>query len=435
MYARCLLACLLVGARVTQPVSAYAKGEWLQGRATYFDAPQEWKQKFSQQIFGDLYGNACGYVNKGAGYESNANFPFLANRDQVAAVADFEPKLHDGACGSCFEIKCESGRVRNTPNSRGFVYSVERGFYETDANATDTYGRRLAKRGAVRDVDDGKEYEYARCWNESTTITVRIIDSCPCNYITGTQEICCGPVPHFDLSFWAYERLAHPLQGKINILFRPIRCDNGEALDYDLGAKARVSRTIYDDGTVGAGWAWLPYKDKWLIVDRPGYGRNGAAATCVNVDPSGRIAFTCWSCERQANPFNATYISFWLRTSCTSHFDVPIYVGISQRRRKEFLNGTVVAQESESQIGTKRLLESTFFESSTIDDNCGRTVVVPLSAFASSSASDASAASAAARANTFAIELAAANDPAWSRALESSPQSVTFCVDDVAIIP
>ena len=45
---------------------------------------------------------------------------------------------------------------------------------------------------------------------------------------------------------------AHPLQGKINIFFRPIQCEeDGAVLDYELGAKARISRTIFsDDGFV-----------------------------------------------------------------------------------------------------------------------------------------------------------------------------------------
>jgi len=60
---------------------------------------------------------------------------------------------------------------------------------------------------------------------------------------------------------------AHPLQGKINIFFRPIQCEeDGVMLDYELGAKARISRTIFSDDVVDAGWAWLPYKDKWLVI-------------------------------------------------------------------------------------------------------------------------------------------------------------------------
>ena len=31
--------------------------------------------------------------------------------------------------------------------------------------------------------------------------------------LMGKQRVCCGPIPHFDLSFWAAE-LAHPVRGK-----------------------------------------------------------------------------------------------------------------------------------------------------------------------------------------------------------------------------
>ena len=48
-----------------------AVGSWSRARATYFDAPDAWKKTFAKQIFGDLYGNACGFVNKGEGLESN----------------------------------------------------------------------------------------------------------------------------------------------------------------------------------------------------------------------------------------------------------------------------------------------------------------------------------------------------------------------------
>jgi hypothetical protein len=52
-------------------------------------------------------------------------------------------------------------------------------------------------------------------------IYVTIVDVCPCQYSWGTQSICCGPVPHFDLSYWAHEHLAHPTQGKMMLRFRP----------------------------------------------------------------------------------------------------------------------------------------------------------------------------------------------------------------------
>ena len=97
---------------------------------------------------------------------------------------------------------------------------------------------------------------------------MKIIDTCPCDYEYGTQEICCGPVPHFDLSFYAFEKLAHPIQGKMNIEFRPVSCgEDSRRLDVDLGARARVEAKIYDGG-LGAGWALLPYRDRWLVINR-----------------------------------------------------------------------------------------------------------------------------------------------------------------------
>ena len=52
--------------------------------------------------------------------------------------------------------------------------------------------------------------------------------------------MCCGPIPHFDLSYWAHEKLAHPIQGKMMLKFRPVSCDTKEPLDARAGAAARL---------------------------------------------------------------------------------------------------------------------------------------------------------------------------------------------------
>ena len=124
-------------------------------------------------------------------------------------------------------------------------YSRERGFWEVDPDALDSYGRKVPARPAKRDNATSTEYEFVRCWDESLVIKVKIIDTFPCDYEYGTQEICCGPVPHFDLSFYAFEKLAHPIQGKMNIEFRPVSCgEDSRRLDVDLGARARVEAKI-----------------------------------------------------------------------------------------------------------------------------------------------------------------------------------------------
>lgn len=62
---------------------------------------------------------------------------------------------------------------------------------------------------------------WTQCRNENETITVTTIDSCPCKYIGGReQSLCCGPIDHFDLSFWAFNKLAHPLYGLMMLEYR-----------------------------------------------------------------------------------------------------------------------------------------------------------------------------------------------------------------------
>jgi len=68
------------------------------GHSTYFDAPPEWKKTFKRG-FGDLHGNACGYVIKGAGVESITDLPFPI--DTVAAISDFDGR---GLHSSTFQL-------------------------------------------------------------------------------------------------------------------------------------------------------------------------------------------------------------------------------------------------------------------------------------------------------------------------------------------
>jgi cullin-associated NEDD8-dissociated protein 1 len=77
---------------------------------------------------------------------------------------------------------------------------------------------------------------HTQCWNDSNAITVRIADSCPCQYFiketgeTRTQNWCCGGNNHFDLSVFAFEQLAHPSYGVMPIEYRPVDCETGEPL-------------------------------------------------------------------------------------------------------------------------------------------------------------------------------------------------------------
>jgi cullin-associated NEDD8-dissociated protein 1 len=57
-------------------------------------------------------------------------------------------------------------------------------------------------------VNPRRDVTWTQCWDEEATITVRIGDACPCQYLiqeTGEvrhQPWCCGGANHFDISFW-----------------------------------------------------------------------------------------------------------------------------------------------------------------------------------------------------------------------------------------
>ncbi len=73
------------------------------------------------------------------------------------------------------------------------------------------------------------------CWG-STPAFVRIIDSCP-QYqdkdgVVTPQLWCNGNVYHFDLSYYAFEKLAHPLYGVMNVEFRPVDCDSRQPIQF-----------------------------------------------------------------------------------------------------------------------------------------------------------------------------------------------------------
>ena len=59
------------------------------------------------------------------------------------------------------------------------------------------------------------------------SIYVHVTDNCPClqydgdsTTITGDNPPCCGNVNHFDLSYYGFEKLAHPNYGLMNLEFR-----------------------------------------------------------------------------------------------------------------------------------------------------------------------------------------------------------------------
>ena len=300
-------------------------GGWLTGRATYFDASFEWKTKyFSHHEFGYLETNGCGYTSKRYEKVEPKSLPFAVSRSAVAALADFEMK---SSCGQCYEVKCDDKETKirkSFRNPNDFIaYNDNFTRFEQNKNARDSYGRSIQNTTfppAEQCFDEGggtKLCEKTTCYDRNKTIFVQIIDICPCDYIYGRQEICCGDIPHFDLSFWAFELLAHPIQGKMNLLFRPVDCVTKELLDAREGALAHVRKKkngrdgeyyyVYDGKTpVGfaPGWRFRTYYDLSSDPAVEGKGKSGGFGACSEFDSTGTMAAACLGCESNILPFS-----------------------------------------------------------------------------------------------------------------------------------
>lgn len=401
--------------------ATYRPGDWLIGRSTYFDAPVAWKAKFEPHLFGDVHGNGCGsFTNKGPGLESNSNFTLPL--DAVAAVADFDPRFYEGACGSCYELGCITGpilRVATRTNQTKLPLwrmADGRSFYDVDPNASDSFNRTVPGENVLIDPSDGvSEWEYTRCWNESRTIYVTIVDVCPCQYSWGEQTICCGPVPHFDLSYWAHELLAHPLQGKMMLRFRPVHCDTKEPVDARKGATARMGVAEFEENgsnrlnmlngggesqrifvknassssaaprvvpvyrdEISPGWSFSAYRDQWATISKRGHGEGGSAALCVSVSPGGRMALRCTRCEDTVRPFaGAEAIALWVRSTCATEprHEPPVYLGVSTMGVYDYALGSTPAERA---CGNKTAVWDHVV--SDRRDNCGWRISVPVSA-------------------------------------------------------
>ncbi|GMH42137.1 hypothetical protein BSKO_10056 [Bryopsis sp. KO-2023] len=216
-----------------------------------------------------------------------------------------------GSCGRCYEIRCKTGVILNgdgvTPSSIYDGYYLPRFVH----NLRDPEGRPWPGK-----PDEYKELKYTQCREDVESIFITIIDSCPCVYIGGRKQAsCCGPLPHFDLSFWAFNKLAHPLYGNMMMEYRPVGCVTREPL---YTGKPYISGTIYGDRP-GAGWGWGSYGEKESVLFAQHEGLYQSTATCLILTPGGGLGFYCRGCEKEGfQPLkNKHSLEFWIRPRYT----------------------------------------------------------------------------------------------------------------------
>ncbi|KAL3157021.1 hypothetical protein ABBQ38_001272 [Trebouxia sp. C0009 RCD-2024] len=348
--ARLLLTLALVGSVSALAPVLNATAGWRQGRATFYGGSEQYLRNFPDRGpppeygFGTpLYGS-CGYLSQ-AGTEAvdfpNVPFP----KDMLSAVANINDDF-PGSCGRCYEIRCATGTVIGNYTVAGndivstIPFNLTRGYTpKVDVNTVeDDYGR-LWSGNDLMDQD----LLFTRCYNLSqslnlttptdNSIYVRVTDSCPClqfdggsKTVTGTNPPCCGNVNHFDLSFFGFEKLAHPIYGVMNTEFRPVDCYTKVPLDYLPGF---INETIYTDN-IESGWAWYPYLQNNKQLTVVGAGVENSNATCVDVKPSGGFSFVSRDAALPGyQPFlmsNATSVSLYVKQ--TSAADIGVGSGV-----------------------------------------------------------------------------------------------------------
>ena len=112
--------------------------------------------------------------------------------------------------------------------------------------------------------------------SEANSIYVHVTDNCPClqfdggsDTITGVNPPCCGNVNHFDLSYWGFQKIAHPAWGIMNIQFRYVVLEPRKPFVgspfarscTDLLRQRHCSTAVR--GCIGSHYAW---HDMWFIV-------------------------------------------------------------------------------------------------------------------------------------------------------------------------
>ena len=176
----------------------------------------------------------------------------------------------------------------------------------------------------------------ALCWGNETT-WVRIVDSCPPNPLSPWCKAD-STVFHFDMSYWAFEKLAHPLYGVMPIRFRPVDCDSKKPLVVDAQRTPNEPTTTPDPATattslvpgfiskefiyekgLRAGWTMFTWLNGYQLLSVHGAAEAPTAPpkkkespACASLLPGGGMRFACRGCqERGYQPFlNSTYVSF-----------------------------------------------------------------------------------------------------------------------------
>jgi hypothetical protein len=327
---------------------------WYQGRATFFGAPDAFTRAFDNRgdgSFGDFMFGSCGYFNKPRAKQHLTYDDVPFPHDGVAALADVNPDF-PGSCGRCYEVKCLPGLLLG--NNHSPIQLSE--FYNMAAVRTDvkdSFGRKFPG-----NPYSDKNRQYVECWGgegnnatDAPSSIVRIVDNCPTAQFkdgrTVPQMWCAADVYHIDLSYWAFEKLAHPIYGVMNVKLRPVDCETGQP--FAALVPGFVSRSIYSN-TIQPGWAWSVWEPQETELMRAGLGHNGGAALYASVLAKGGMTFNCKRCaEGGYQPFaGAQTLSVWMKDMPNPNGTLgylPLRVNIGRVDKDDYCGGAVYLKD------------------------------------------------------------------------------------------
>eukprot|EP01023_Acetabularia_acetabulum_P013049 TRINITY_DN161_c0_g2_i1.p2 TRINITY_DN161_c0_g2~~TRINITY_DN161_c0_g2_i1.p2 ORF type:complete len:417 (-),score=64.43 TRINITY_DN161_c0_g2_i1:2905-4155(-) len=185
-------------------------GSFRVGRATFYgNEPWYWS----------IHKGSCGYY-------------YLCKDEvtgwDVAALSDVYWG-YPGSCGRCYEVKCNPVWL------------------------SDGYGNSLDRTHVCRDPE--------------ASVVVQITDTCPCYYANNAysnKRWCCGDMDHFDLSVWAFEKLADTKWGVIGLQYQEVSCD------YKPWKQAPEPEPIFEPSPIPQGTTCpkgnFPLKDDWQYI-------------------------------------------------------------------------------------------------------------------------------------------------------------------------
>ncbi|GBF95926.1 hypothetical protein Rsub_08049 [Raphidocelis subcapitata] len=308
------------------------EGYWRRGRSSWygnqessFVTPFVPYRGGGRDAFGVIPWGGCGLTNG----DGTVPWPL----DQVASYADGNPD-YPGSCGRCYEIKCSPGDVLGWNDAPVDYTQNYFPFWEHVKSVPDDQGRgfpgNLGSQNATPTVT-------VQCWDPNQSVVVKIIDICPCYYEPKGQKPyyqygCCYKKQqhpkagqwNFDLSYFAFEKLAHPMAVDCNTK-QPIRLEPGY-----------ISDVLYDE-MPGVGWAWFPSghldPNKFMVVAK-GEGRNGGAAACADLKGGlpGGMTWACRGCGMAEGykPFEGIKgVEFWIKNKASpgSTPDLVVQIG------------------------------------------------------------------------------------------------------------